>query len=163
VEKDRQAHKLNKDAVDRSKWRKPIKDVWWTGWVWVGECFFWYRPTQVVLDKGPLNGCVCYNYASTGHKLKFPPNNQICTVCAPDSTLIFAPVTPKDQTSRLTESEIPRKRCWNGVHEHTCSQETLLHSSIICKHRTDEQIAVRNWCLCLETLIILQLPVMVST
>ena len=20
---------------------------------------FWYRPTQVVLDKGPLNGCVC--------------------------------------------------------------------------------------------------------
>jgi len=24
----------------------------------VGECFFWYQPTQVVLDKGPLNGCV---------------------------------------------------------------------------------------------------------
>ena len=20
---------------------------------------FWYRPTRVVLDKGPLNGCVC--------------------------------------------------------------------------------------------------------
>jgi len=27
--------------------------------VWVGECFFWYRPTQVVPDKRPLNGCVC--------------------------------------------------------------------------------------------------------
>jgi len=25
----------------------------------VGECFFWYRPTLVVLDQGPLNGCVC--------------------------------------------------------------------------------------------------------
>jgi len=25
----------------------------------VGECFFWYRPTRVVPDKGPLNGCVC--------------------------------------------------------------------------------------------------------
>jgi len=25
----------------------------------VGECFFWYRPTQVVPDKRPLNGCVC--------------------------------------------------------------------------------------------------------
>jgi len=24
----------------------------------VGECFFWYWPTQVVPDKGPLNGCV---------------------------------------------------------------------------------------------------------
>jgi len=23
----------------------------------VGECFFWYRPTRVVPDKGPLNGC----------------------------------------------------------------------------------------------------------
>ena len=27
--------------------------------VWVGECFFWYRPTRVVLDKRPLYGCVC--------------------------------------------------------------------------------------------------------
>jgi len=25
----------------------------------VGECFFWYQPTRVVPDKGPLNGCVC--------------------------------------------------------------------------------------------------------
>jgi len=27
-------------------------------WVRVGECFFWYWPTRVVPDKGPLNGCV---------------------------------------------------------------------------------------------------------
>jgi len=25
----------------------------------VGECFFWYWPTRVVQDKGPLNCCVC--------------------------------------------------------------------------------------------------------
>jgi len=25
----------------------------------VGVCFFWYRPTRVVPDQGPLNGCVC--------------------------------------------------------------------------------------------------------
>ena len=25
----------------------------------MGECFYWYRPTRVVLDQGPLNGCVC--------------------------------------------------------------------------------------------------------
>jgi len=30
-----------------------------TDLVWVGECFFWYPPTRVVSDKGPLNGCVC--------------------------------------------------------------------------------------------------------
>ena len=60
VEKDCQACKQNKeDAMDRSKWRKLIKDVRWSGWMWVGECFFLYRPTWVVPDQGPLNGCVC--------------------------------------------------------------------------------------------------------
>ena len=60
MEKDCQACKLNKEnAMDRSRWRKLIKDVWWSGWVWVGECFFWYRPTWVVPDKKPLNSCVC--------------------------------------------------------------------------------------------------------
>ena len=41
------------------KWRKVIKEVRWPGWVWAGECFFWYRPTRVVPDKRPLNGCCC--------------------------------------------------------------------------------------------------------
>ena len=47
------------DAVDRCKWRKVIKEVRWPGWVWAGECFFWYWPTWVVPDKRPLNGCCC--------------------------------------------------------------------------------------------------------
>ena len=33
--------------------------TWWPGWMWVGECFFWYQPTRVVTDKQLLNGCVC--------------------------------------------------------------------------------------------------------
>jgi len=54
------ACKLNQeDAVDRSRWRKLMKDVWWSGWMWVSECFFWYWPTRVVPDKGSWNGCVC--------------------------------------------------------------------------------------------------------
>ena len=60
VREDCQARKLNKeDAMDRCKWRKAIKDVQWSGWVWVSECFFWYWPTRVVPGKRPLNGCVC--------------------------------------------------------------------------------------------------------
>ena len=60
VVKDCQARKLKKeDAIDHSRWRKLIKFVLWSGWVWVGECFLWYRPTWVVPDKRPLNGCVC--------------------------------------------------------------------------------------------------------
>ena len=65
-EKDYQARKLNKeDAIDHSRWRKLIKDVWWSGWVWVGEHFFWYRPTRVVPDKWMLNGCVCMCVSDT--------------------------------------------------------------------------------------------------
>ena len=58
VREDCQARKLNKeDAMDRCRWRKVIKEVRWPGWVWTGECFFWYWPTRVVPDKRPLNGC----------------------------------------------------------------------------------------------------------
>ena len=65
VENDCQARKLNKkDAVDHNRWRKLIKDVWWSGWVWVGECFFWYWPTHPVPAEGPLNGCV-WHYDGT--------------------------------------------------------------------------------------------------
>jgi len=42
-----------------SSWDKVIKEVRWPGWVWASECFFWYRPTRVVPDKRPLNGCCC--------------------------------------------------------------------------------------------------------
>ena len=60
VREDCQARNMNKvDAIDRCKWRKMIKDVRWSGWVWVGECFFWYRPTRVVPDQRPSNVCVC--------------------------------------------------------------------------------------------------------
>ena len=31
----------------------------WSGWVWVGECLFWYRPTRVVPDQRPLDGRCC--------------------------------------------------------------------------------------------------------
>ena len=63
LREDCQARKMNKeDATDRCKWRKMIKDVQWSGWVWVGECFFWYWPTRVVPDQRLLNGCV---YADT--------------------------------------------------------------------------------------------------
>ena len=49
---------VKEDAMDHCKWRKLIKDVRWSGWVWVGECYFWYRPTRVVSYQRPLNGCV---------------------------------------------------------------------------------------------------------
>ena len=60
VREDCQARKFNKeDAMDRCKWRKMIKEARWSGWVWVGECSFWYRPTRVVPDQRPLNGRCC--------------------------------------------------------------------------------------------------------
>ena len=38
---DCQAREMNRVGdIDHCKWRKMIKDVWWSVWVWVGECFF---------------------------------------------------------------------------------------------------------------------------
>jgi len=54
VQKDCQARNLNReDAMDRRRWKKLIKIGWWSGWWVVGECFFSYRLTWVVPDKGP--------------------------------------------------------------------------------------------------------------
>ena len=39
--------------------------TWRSGWVWVGECFFWYCPTQLVLDKLLLNSCVWWRSVQT--------------------------------------------------------------------------------------------------
>jgi len=50
-----------------------------------------------------------------------------------------------NQSSRSIQDDYSRFSqhwCWNGVCEQMCSQETLLHSSIICKHRGNEQIAI---------------------
>ena len=33
--------------------------------VGVGECFFWYRLTRIVLDRWPWNGCVCASVLRT--------------------------------------------------------------------------------------------------
>jgi len=53
VQKDCQACNLNReDAMDRSRWKKLTNIGWWSEWR-VGECFFWYRLTRVVQDKGP--------------------------------------------------------------------------------------------------------------
>jgi len=55
LQKDCQAHNLNKeDAMDRGRWKKLID---WMMIRMVGGCFFWYRLTRVVPDKGLQNGC----------------------------------------------------------------------------------------------------------
>ena len=42
----------------------------------MGECFFWYRPTRVVPDQRPLNGCVCVCvYTHTYIQIYITPNN----------------------------------------------------------------------------------------
>jgi len=51
VQKDCHARNLKReDAMHRSRWKKLIKIGWWSGW-WVGECFFLYQLSCVVLDK----------------------------------------------------------------------------------------------------------------
>jgi len=49
---ERGCAKRLQDAMNHGRWKKLIKIGWWSGW-WVGECFFWYRLTREVPDKGP--------------------------------------------------------------------------------------------------------------
>ena len=72
-EEDRRGpgERLSKRTVMHANWiqRMLIKDVQWSGWMWVGECFFWYWPTRVVPDQRSLNGCVCVCVCSIAHSL----------------------------------------------------------------------------------------------
>jgi len=52
------AQSNEEDAMDCSRWRKLTKDVWWSGWMWVGDLFLLVPDYQVCTDKRPLTGCV---------------------------------------------------------------------------------------------------------
>ena len=87
VREDCQARKLNKedDAMDHCKWSKVIKEARWSGWVWVGECFFWYRPTRVVPDQRPLNGrCCCCCHSNITKNWVYYINRQIPSTYVPE-------------------------------------------------------------------------------
>jgi len=93
--------KWTEEAIDRCKWRKMIKDdVRWSGWVWVGECFFWYRPTRVVPDQRPLNGCVCVCvlYLFMTHCCKSKSSYVLVAVC------IIVELVSQRNTGRSSES-----------------------------------------------------------
>ena len=95
--------------MDRSKWRKLIKDVWWSGWVWVGECFFWYRPTRVVPDQRPLNGCVCVCVGSERFSFKLSSN-----MCCLSQHYVIELSRPRTVISRI------RYRQSQADNEHLC-------------------------------------------
>jgi len=108
VKEDCQARKLNKE--DRSRWRKMKKYVRWSGWVWVDECFFWYRPTWAVLDKRPLCVCVCM-------KVNWPEAS--CSAAA------------KSHVSASTaEQTTSSRRCCPGKYAHTVPPANHDHNSV---------------------------------
>jgi len=59
----------------------------------MGECFFWYRPTRVVLEKRPLNGCRCCCCSYPTYYTSF-----ITTWCTTYRQCWHMPATP---TSRI--------------------------------------------------------------
>ena len=60
----------------------------------MGECFFRYRPTLVVPDKRPLNGCVCVCAAGGGR-------------VSVDSIGLLQVVSVVQQTQRETRAASP--------------------------------------------------------
>ena len=72
---------------------KADTDDWWPRWVWVGECFFWYRLTRVVPDKihrAVKRLCVwVYSIFSTSHQIVAVKtvSKMICFVSVSGTTL----------------------------------------------------------------------------
>ena len=61
--------KWTEDAMERCKWRKMIKDVRWSGWVWV----FLLVPAYLGCPgQKPLNGCVCIYFNLVKLKHTYP-------------------------------------------------------------------------------------------
>ena len=99
--------------MDRCNWRKVIKEARWSGWVWVGECFFWYRPTRVVPDQRPLNGrcCCCCCFSNKASRQACAVQNLICRF------IQFQHVTPHFVTLvLLTTRETIQKFTLKSVH-----------------------------------------------
>jgi len=87
---------------------------------------FWYRPTRVVLDKGPLNGCVCvcssrHRYFSTGiqilHSTSIAHSHLIATrrenrTCVPNARVdvfwnrVHCPITTRHSTQAEVTSTL---------------------------------------------------------
>ena len=64
----------------------------------MGECFFWYRPTRVVTDQRPLNGCVCVcvcvSFQYDEHSNTLDPQ--------PTSTVLSGTLTACDASGRTS-------------------------------------------------------------
>ena len=160
VKEDCQAHKLNtEDVMDRSKWRKLIKDVRWPGWVWVGECFFWYRPTRVVTDQRPLKGCVCvvrnypgqpvserYNqsglYWSKRQWVAVAPDRPYASLhLSPDRWLYQHPSTQFFYTT----DALPATQPTASKHLRHNNTQNMLHiSKFKNKQKTNQTVFIRN-------------------
>ena len=116
VKEDYKARKLNtEDAMDRSKWRKLIEDVRRSGWVWVGECFLCYRPTQVVPDQWLLNDCVCV--LSLAWRAYIAVTFGLC-FCYNSGTCIWMTCVSKGAPQMNVASKIWGNRPWDSVKWH---------------------------------------------
>ena len=92
-ENDCQTWKLNKeDAMDHRRWRKLIKDVWWTGWVWVDECFL-----VVAYQGSPGQRAIKWLCVSHNKKLCYCRQT---TWCAISAEILLAATQLKEQVEQ---------------------------------------------------------------
>jgi len=80
VKEDCQARKLNtEDVVDRSKWRKLIKDVRWSGWVWVAEFLLVLAYLLFILVQKLQYGIHLHEFFCVNVKLRWHRNAALVT------------------------------------------------------------------------------------
>ena len=83
-----------------------IKDIWWSGWVWVGECFFWCWLIWVVPDKWLLNSCVFVCFQLWTHKCFYgtgSPVFRVNLVCPANNARALNETQNTDPISGFTD------------------------------------------------------------
>jgi len=99
---------------------------------------FWYRLTWAVLDKGPLNRCVCVWWF------------QVCLRVVPLCVLVF------NKPLRIAPIYMPSDQKMS-IQKHACSQYTCARRACTCTHPHIQQcrLSLSFWEWCFETLYFL--------
>jgi len=156
--------------MDHSRWMKLIKDVWWSGWMWVGECFCWYRPTRVVPDLQAVKRlyvgvCYCSKGKDKSYHIPFSKSTARClSAIVRLWSLQYVPHGHLDSDSRptftfpgvvhqpsdpyqITLLGISNSRVWT-----TCPESLILRRFSTRKANINALSSAVIWCMFIQTM-----------
>ena len=113
----------------------------------MGECFFWYRPTRVVPDQRPLNGCVLCVLLLTVHCLQwYITLNKVAQALYTVSS-VFLTLVRKSVVCRLKEESFELLTEWTVLSTVITNSTTAAHYNYCSP---SARMSYFHHCVCLE-------------